>query len=227
MRRSVTCIVLVTLLYCQCAPRRYSGYRRIDVPIVISDVVGEVVDVEERSKYELFNGIDDFEQARFYAIEEGGLCIEVQSIHYTMVSVNRDPQMHMILKEYIEEFEWIQSSKESFERKWDIVDYDALGFPITRTEVARFSNLLVNCSCMLASAGTVAGIFWLGALGVLWGSIFSYDYEEQEERAENLFLIGIGAGIVAGGLTGLVLGSFDKNKGVDIIKESRVPRIVE
>jgi hypothetical protein len=227
MRRSVTCIVLIALLYSQCAPRRYGGYRRIDVPIIISDVVGEIVDAEERSKYDLFKGIDDFEQARFYAIEEGGLCAEIQTAHYTMVSVFRESQMRIMLKEYIEKYESMQTSRELLETKYDIVDYDALGFPITRAEVARFSNLLMNCGCILASAGAVAGIFWLGAVGVLWSSIFSPNWEEEEERAENLFVIGIGAGIVAGGLTGLIVGAFDKNKGVDIIKASRMPRVVK
>ena len=226
MRRSVTCIVIVTLFYSQCAPRRYAGYRRIDVPIVISDVVGEVVDAEERSKYDLFKGVDDFEQARFYAIEEGGLCTEIQTAHYTMVSVIREPQMRTILKQYIEEYEWIETSKELFERKYDIVDYDMLGFPITRAEVSRFSNLLMNCGCVLASAGTVAGIFWLAGVGVLWSSIFSPNWEEEEEKAENLFIIGTGAGILAGVLAGLLTGAFDKNRGVNIIKESRMPSVV-
>ncbi|UCD05303.1 MAG: hypothetical protein JSV98_09335 [candidate division WOR-3 bacterium] len=226
MRRSVTCIVLITLLYSQCAPRSYGGYKRIDVPIVITDVIGEIVDAEERSKYDIFKGIDDFEQARFYAIEEGGLCAEIQTAHHTMVSVIREPQMRTMLKQYIEEYEWIQTAKELFERKYDIVDYDMLGFPITRSEVSRFSNLLMNCGCILASAGTVAGIFWLAALGVLWSSIFSPDWEEEEERAENLLVIGAGAGLLAGVLAGLLTGAFDKNKGVNIIRESRMPRVV-
>jgi hypothetical protein len=197
------------------------------VPIIISNVVGEVIEAEERAKYDLFKGIDDFEQARFYAIEEGGLCVEIQTTHYTMVSVNREPQMRVILKEYIEEYEWIQSAKEEFEIRWQIVDYDALGFPITGEEVSRFSNPIVGCGGAFAAATVVAGIFWLAALGQLFQSIWATDYEEHEDKANNLFIIGIGAGILAGGLTGLLMTASNKRKALDIIKESRMPRVVE
>jgi len=226
MRRSVTCILLIAFLYCQCAPRRYSGYRRIDVPIVISDVVGEVVDAEERSKYGLFKNVDDFEQAWFYAIEEGGLCAEIQTAHHTLVSVIREPQMRIMLKQYIEEYEWVQSAKELFERKWQIVDYDTLGLPITHAEVSRFSNPLTSCGCVLASAGVVTGVFWLAALSQLM-----YDFpwgpdEEHEENAQSLFVIGIGAGIIAGGLTALLKGTSDRTTAFKIIKESRMPSVI-
>jgi len=227
MRRSVTCIVLIVFFYCQCAPRRYAGYRRIDVPIVISDVVGEIFDAEERSKYDLFRGVNDFEQARFYAIEEGGLCAEIQTVHYKMISVNRDPQMHMILKEYIEEYEWIKKAREQFETRWQIVDYDVLGFPITHGEVSRFTAVFRNCGCMLASAVTVTGIFWLAALVQLLQTTYVINYEEYEDRAQNLFIIGIGAGLLTGALTGLLIGASEKSKALDIIKESRMPRAVE
>ncbi len=226
MRRSVTYVLLIVFLYSQCAPRRYVGYRRINVPIVISDVVGEVIDAEERSQYALFQGIDDFEQARFYAIEEGGLCAEIQTTYHTLVSVNREPQMFMILKEYIEESEWVQSSEELFDRKWQIVDHDVLGFPITQQEVARFSSPMANCGCMLGAAGVVTGVFWFAALLALF-PIVTYDWEEQSESSEKLFIIGGLAGIVAGGLTGLIVSSVNKRKALDTIKESRMPRVIK
>jgi hypothetical protein len=226
MRRVVTLIVLIAFLYCQCAPRYYAGYHKIDAPIIISDVVGEVIDAEERSRYALFQGIDDFEQARFYAIEEGGLCAEIQTALYTMVSVNREPQMHMILKEYFEEYEWVQSSKEHFERKWQIVDNDVLGFPITQGEVSRFSNPMAACGFILGTAGLVTGVFWIAALFALF-PIYTYDWEEQSKTSEKLFIIGGVAGVVAGGLTGFIVNSVNKRKALDTIRESRMPRVVD
>ena len=223
MRRSVTCIVLLVLLYSQCSPRHYSRYSRIDVPIAISNVVGDVIDAEERAQYGLFKGIEDFEQARFYAIEEGGLCAEIQTTSSTLVAVQREPQMRFILKDYIENYESIQASNKTFEKERKIIDYDALGFPITRDEFAAVRSY--SC-CIIGAAGFGIVSFGLSAL-IAWGYGLDHLYDDQDDVNTVCFLIAIGgtvAGLITGGLLGRVL---DKGRAMDAIHESRMPRLVQ
>jgi hypothetical protein len=185
MRRAATCIILIVFLYCQCAPRHHTLYRKLDVPVIISEVVGETIDVEERDQYDLFQGVDDFEQAIFYPIARGGLVAEIKTKAYMLTTVYPETDMHMILREYIEEYEWIQSYKEVFERKWQIVDYDALGFPITKDQVAGYVGPMAGCGCGLASAAATLAVFSGMALGM--------DYDV----APVVFAIGVGASLIA------------------------------
>ena len=223
MRRSLTCIVLIAFLYCQCSPRYYSGYGKIEVPIILSDVVGEVIDAEERIRYDLFKGIEDFEQARFYPIEEGGLCAEIQTTNYTLVAVNREPQMRFILKDYIENYESIQSLKRAFETKWKIIDYDTLGFPITKNE---FAAVRSNSCCIAGATGFGLVSFGLAAL-FAWGYGLAHEYDDQGDVWNTAVLITVG-GTVAGLITGGLLGrKIDKDGAIEAIKESRMPRVVD
>jgi hypothetical protein len=217
MRRSVICIVLIALLYCQCSPRYYSGYNRINVPITISDVVGEVIDTEERERYDLFKGIEDFEQAQFYPIAEGGLCAEIQTTNSTLVAVQREPQMRFILKDYIENYESARSLKRAFETKWKIIDYDALGFPITESELASTRSN----SCCFVGAGFGSGALGVAAL-IAWARIS--DFESDLGPYVFAGMIGILAGLISGGLVGRKV---DKDRAMDAIHESRTPRLVD
>ena len=74
MKRTVAVVVLIVWL-ASCAPklftREYHQYER-GYAIIISERVGEKVDVEERVHFGLLKGIDDFESAGFYDIEGGG-----------------------------------------------------------------------------------------------------------------------------------------------------------
>jgi len=223
MRRSVSCILLIVLLYCHCSPRHYSGYSKIDVPITVSDVVGEVIDAEERTKYDLFNGIEDFEQARFYPIAEGGLCAEIQTTNYTLVAVQHEPQMRFILKDYIENYESILSLKRAFETKWSIIDYDALGFPITEKE---FAAIRSNGCCLICATGFGVITFGLMALFSL-GYAFEHENDDQGDVWNTVVLATLG-GTFAGLITGSLLGrKIDSDRAMEAIKESRMPRVVD
>ena len=217
MRRSVTCIVLIALLYCQCAPRYYSGYSKITLPIIISEVVGDVVDADERNHYGLFKGIDDFEEARFYAIEEGGLYAEIQTTNNTLAVVLRERQMRLILKDYIDNYEFIQSAKRTFEKEWKIVDYDTLGFPITRNEVVAVRSQ----GCCIAGA-TGFGLVSLG-LSALSGWGYAMNHDASFGAWVMMMVGGTTAGLIAGGLLG---GIIDRDRAIDVIREARKPRQV-
>ncbi len=227
MRRPVICILLMALLYCQCSPRHYSGYRKVDVPITISDVVGEVIDADERTKYELFKGIDDFERARFYPIEEGGLCAEIQTTNNTLIAVSREPQMRFILKDYIENYESIQSLKRAFEEKWSIVDYDTLGQPITAREVQMNMPLKRSRRGQLTVAGAAAGC--LGSCLIVGAPSLALDVPTDYDNSEDIRRILIAGGAAAlGGVSGWFIGRrFDKINALKKIKEMRQPRLVE
>ncbi len=229
MRKVIVYVVLIVFLYCQCTPRQYTGYRRIGNPVVISEVVGEVIDLEERNRYDLFHGIDDFETATFYAIKGGGLVAEIQTRYQKLAAVNRDSQSYLILREYLDNYEWIQNSRELFERKWKIVDYDVLGFPITQNEISRFSSPAASCGCILGATALVTGIFWFSAFLALFSDDWLLDpnHEENEDRASTLFLIGIPAGIVAGGLAALLANMVNKERALEKIIDSRMPQIIE
>ena len=227
MRRSVICILLIAFLYCQCSPRYYSGYSKINVPLTISDVVGEVIDADERTKYELFKGIDDFEQARFYPILEGGLCAEIQTTNYTLVAVNHEPQMRFILKDYFENYESIQSLKRAFEEKWSIVDYDTLGQPITAREVQMNMPLKRSRGGQLTFAGAAAGC--LGSCLIVGAPSLALDVPTDYDNSEDKRRILIAGGAAAlGGVSGWFIGRrFDRINALKKIKEMRQPRLVE
>ncbi len=232
MRRMVTFVVLLVFLYFQCAPRQYAGYRRIGDPIIISARVGEVIDLEERNNYDLFQGIDDFQSATLYSIQGGGLVTEIETRDQKLVAVNRDSNMHMILKEYIENHDWVQNQRGLFERKWKIIDYDMMGFPITKHEVAAISNPSASLGCGLGSAALILGIFSFVSLITL---LKSTDYwlidpgreQQLEEEAKTTFIVGVGAAIGIGILVGALTNAQNTRRAMDIIKESRVPRVVE
>lgn len=222
MRRFVTWAVLIAFLYCQCSPRHYSGYSRIEIPITVSDVVGEVIDAEERNQYGLFKGIENFEQARFYPIAEDGLCTEIQTTNYTLVAVQHEPQMRFILKDYIENYESIQSLNRTFETKWKIIDYDTLGFPITESE---FASIRSHGCCIIGAAGfgvIAFGLMALLSLGYAW----EHQYDDQGDVWNTAVLTTL-SGTFAGFITGSLLGrKIDSDRAMEVIKESRMPKLV-
>jgi len=232
MKRIVTFVVLLALIYSQCAPRQYTGYRRIGEPIIISARIGEIIDLEECNNYDLFQGIDDFQSATFYSIQGGGLVAEIQTSSNKLVAVNHDSHMHMILKEYVENHEWVQNNRDLFERKWKIEDYDVIGFPITKHEVAAISNPSASLGCALGSAAVIFGVFSIVSLFTLIGSTAYWWIDPAREQqlvkeARTVFIVGAVAAVGTGGLVGAITSAQNRRRAVEIIKESRVPRIVE
>ncbi len=220
MKKTVAFIVLVALLLnCTYTAHQYLYYERMR-PLVISNRVGETIEPNEREQFGLFHGIDDFKSATFYSISHGGYEVEIITEDFKLVAINRDFQAVAIVRDYINRYDEIQESQQSFEKKWRIADYDDLGFPITHDEVSplrrRYTPYLFGASCCLL--GYFPSLYIGGGIG------WSAGQEEGIGIAIGVLVGGLIASTVIGLLTGYII---DRNKPLKAIKEARKPRIVE
>lgn len=229
MERMVALSVLVVLLL-NCAPKlphiMYLQHVR-DYRIAISARVGETIDAEERKQFDLFHAIEEFKEATFYVISGGGYELEIVTETKRLASVNHDRDAVIILREYIEKYEEIKNDRTPWESKWEIIDYDTLGVPITKHEVGRVVDRGHAIGCGVASgcvAAPVAGI------------LLAYAAISETEGADigvgiGSMIVGFGLGAVAGLATGCVTGysvyQQDRKNVVKVIKEARKPKIVE
>ena len=139
MKRIIAIVVLVAMAL-NCASThilsqyKYTVYRQENV-VIVSEQVGEAIDVEEGQRFGLFTAIKGFKNARVYAITRGGFVIEIETESEKLVAINGDPDMVMMLGEYMDNYDKISTDPKIFENKWGIFDYDTLGIPITETEV--------------------------------------------------------------------------------------------
>ncbi|MCK4941769.1 hypothetical protein KAS45_06705, partial [candidate division WOR-3 bacterium] len=164
----------------------------------------------------------DFESAIFYSIEDGGYEVEIRTTSSIFLAVNRDPHAVEILRDYIDGYETYMSSPEAFEKKWGVVDYDKLGFAITKSEVRQHSNLTASTACATGCAASIFGVSLLVALAIadpgdIWGT-----HTPEEERNANIALgIGIVGGIVAGIFVHNWRNTINMEKALQLIKEAR------
>lgn len=219
-------VVLLLLANCTYNLRHYHKIERKDV-IVVSEHVGETIDAQEREHFGLFLGMDDFESARFYEIEGDGYDIEIFAEHQKFVAYNRNPDALLILREYIENYEVVKDSISAFEKKWGIVDYDVLGQPITKREIAMNMAPKRGYRAWLmltgATAGCVGSCLIFGAPSLQIDVPTDYDNSEDVKKG----LINLGA-TAFGGVSGWLVGSeFDRRKALTMIKEARKPRVIE
>jgi hypothetical protein len=103
--------------------------------IIIHDSIGEIIDTEERSQYDLFPGIENFREAHFCKIHGGGCKIDISTELQEYVVISRDPSTIRILQEHISTYRTPSYSRKDFEKKWKILDYDDIGLPITVIEI--------------------------------------------------------------------------------------------
>jgi hypothetical protein len=187
-------------------------------PLLISAGIGNDIDAREREQLELFPDIDGFELAIFYNIAGGGYEIRITTEYGKLVAVNRDSFATEILRDYANRHEEIQHSKKGFEEKWKIVDYDALGLPITEYELnvvasPGFGKMIGGTACCLGSFLT----------GFIIASI-SAENEIISETAGNVLLVA--GGLISTGL-GVIYGEkVLRRRAISAIKESRKPRVV-
>jgi hypothetical protein len=209
MKRLVSSFAVAVLaVNCTYSVRHYRYYETIQ-PVAISERIGETIDAEERIHYGLFPGVDEFEVATFYGIEGGGYEVEILTADSKLVGVNRDYRALIILIDYIETFREIEFSQDAFERRWGIVDYDDLGFPVTQEEVRKVNKNFVAASIpyILGAGCFLASSFIASATDVYSGTLN----------------IAIAFASVGGGY---YLGSMvNARKSLQTIKEARKPRV--
>ncbi len=219
-------LVLLVVTNCAYTLHHYHGIERNDV-IVVSERIGETIDAQERTQFGLFLGIDDFESAKFYEVEGDGYDVEIHAGQQTFVAYNRNPDALLILREYIERYEAIKDSTPTFEKRWGIVDYDALGQPITTREIEMNIPPKRNWRAGLALAGATAGC--LGSCLIFGAPSLHVDvptnYDNSEDIEKDLILLG---GTALGGVSGWLVGrELDRRKALKMIKEARKLRVVE
>jgi hypothetical protein len=235
MRKIVVITVLVTLLSCQCTSHYFIENQRTGDPFIVSARVGETINLEERDKFGLFQGIADFREAKFYSSAGGGYEVHIETETQKLIALNRSSNEFLILREYIDSYEEIQESREEFEQKWEIVDYDDLGFPITMSEANRHRGGEFSTTACLATGGLITGLSFLVALGIAmsdfhpWGSGLSPEEKERKERTATIVLIsGTALGVLLGVLVGKnIRKSISEEEALKSVKEARKPSIVE
>ncbi len=222
MKKTVVFIVAIALLSnCAHNLHHYHDYKKTR-PIVISMHVGEMIDTEEQEQFGLFPVIGDFKAATFYGIEGGGYEVEIVTASEQLIVVNRDPQAVKILQDYIERYEEIKDSREAFEEKWQVVDYDDSGLPITHVEVKKVEQGIGRIICGIGCG--FLGIVPAGIMAFLAGGGGIMQDIQDETTAYIVFIVVMAANIAAG----VGIGSnADRNNALKVIKEARKPRVVE
>ena len=257
------CIVAFTLIIsllvnCTYSAKQPSEYR-VKGAIAVSERVGEVIDADEREYFKLFSPeiyvrpvTYRYKSAMLYAIAFGGYEVRISTSNNTLVVANRDPRGIEILSDYIDNYETVLESRQAFEEKWGIIDYDPLGLPITKDEVLLTEERMSSAGKTPSSGfrAIMIGAGLGGCIGGVVGFLISdreTEYEITDPGAEGVMacfertsialavLGGSAVGMAAGGLAGAVVGAAAKKSGgpaadessiLEAIKESRQPKVV-
>jgi hypothetical protein len=225
MKRTIVLVLLVMLmLNCTYTLKQYNEYT-VSEPIIISNRVGEVIDADEREQFGLLEGIENFRSAQYFSVADGGYDVVIQTTYAKFIAYNRDPDAVQILRDYLNRYEVIHDSMTAFEKKWNIVDYDDLGQPITRNEVhmsvERVWQRYLPVTC--ATAGCIGSCLIFGAPSPAMD--VPSDYDNSEDKEKILYAVG---STVVGGVAGWLVGKeLDKRIALSKIKEARKPRVIE
>jgi hypothetical protein len=225
----VKCVVAISIqlvLLANCAPTfstlKYHEYER-EHEITFSRSVGKSIDAEQRAHFGLFVNVEGFESASFYSIDGGGYEVVIKTTEGTFVAVNRDSIAVRVLRDYINTYDTDVSWVKAFEKKWAVVAYDDLGFPITSHEVNSEKNRSLRCifgaGCGLLSV--TPAIF----LGMLMGGLTPTGGDlDKPEVAVFIAVSGIAASVAAGAAIGNKISS---HRALKAIKEARKPRVLK
>jgi hypothetical protein len=259
MKFTVAFTIMISLLAnCTYSAKQPNQYR-VKGLVVVSERVGEVIDADEREYFNLLSSeiyvrpvTYRYETAALHAIAFGGYEVRISTANNTLVVVNRDTRGIEILRDYIDNYETVVESRQAFEEKWGIIDYDPLGQPITKDEMLlteeRMSSVWKSPSSTFRSI--MIGASLGGCVGGVVGFLLSdreTEYEITDPGAEGVLacfertsialavLGGSAVGMAGGGLAGAGVGAAAKeSRGpaaeeasiLEAIKESRQPRVM-
>jgi hypothetical protein len=225
MKRMIALVVLVVLtLNCTYSLKQYNTYTESS-PITISDRVGDVIDAEERARFGLLAGIENFEAAQYFGFADGGYDVVIQTTKTRLIAYNRDPDAVQILRDYLNRYDVIRDSMTVFENKWSIVDYDNLGQPITERELGMSVQRIWQryLPAIGITAGCIGSCLLFGAPDIAWD--VPTDYEGSDDNDEILLTSGL---VLGGYVSGWLIGKdLDKRIALSKIKEARKPRVIE
>lgn len=217
MKRLMIVLVLIGLVAsCAYAPKRYNTYEK-GRAVTVSHRVGVLIEAQEREQFDLLRGIQDFKTAKYYAIHGGGYIVEIVTTSEMFLAVNRDTLAVSVLRDYINRYEEVLDSRDDFEAKWQIVDYDDPGQPITRHEIGQESSaMLFGAACCLGG-GIASGLL---------GYLMTYSLVSGSSIVPMVAVTAAGA--LSSGAIGLMYGSrFNEGRVLRKIKEARKPRLAE
>ena len=261
MKRSVeVAILLCYVMYCvPYAGKREPAHIRQN-PIVVSERVGDVIDSEEREYFNLFHPEIYIRPLTYQYISatvtpkyNGGYAVHISTTQGILYIENRDPHGLEIFADYIDNYETIGETREIFEEKWDIIDYDDMYLPITKHERDNVSHEIAAGQMALQGPSNIGigGCIGLGVGGILsYGLIKALSLGSVEDESSPLYeamvilewtaIMAIGAtGLFAGAVTGAALGTASSTVPVTIesdhghetaisaIKEQRRPVLIE
>ena len=230
MRRIASTIVLFIFgINCTYSFRYYDDYKK-GQPIVVSERVGDTIDAVEGEQFVLFQQVDDFEAATFYEIDEGGYEVSMMAGGKEFVAINRDAMAVEILRYYVDNHAEIIESRQVFEKKWGVVAYDTFGIAITKREISAYTNpggpvaLGLGCGCLSAF-----GVAMVQAM--IYFSNWEWDLfggeRDEDETAWGNAVLPLGVGAAMGIATYLWMSDNSKNKALQMIKEGRMPMVVD
>lgn len=224
MNRVVASVLLLSVLL-KCTPSlaHYRTYSRGSI-IELSDKVGDSIDAMERAEFGLFPSVEGYKEALFFNIPDGGYEIQIIAEDGRYVAVNRDPDGVEILKDYFVQYDPTYKDLSSFEKKWGVVGYDVLGFPITHQEVRQGGRS--GCS-YVTTAG--CGVVSLG-LSLLWAWGYGLAHVNDADQSavnRNCFFIVAGGTVVGVGVGYLTGRLVDMSRSVRTIERARRPVRIE
>jgi hypothetical protein len=199
--------------------------------VIVCEQVGDAIDADEGQRFGLLTAMEGFRSARFYAVENGGYVIEIETETEKFTARNGDPRMVVMLNEYIDDYDEINIDPAAFEIKWGILDYDTLGIPITEAEVNEgvqqsHAHARKGCTMTCATMGVMSCVVALGVMSA--GSSGTSDIDAPLAAIAGFGILG--AGLLIGVITaGSVYFTIQKDAEAIIkqIKEARKPRVIE
>jgi len=194
-------------------------------PIVVNDRVGDVVVSEERDQFSLFPAVKGFREARFYSMRDIGYELEITTETEMLVSVNHDRDAVIILRDYIDKYDEITTDRAIWESRWGVVEYDALGVPITTREV----TIVKQEHRRRAVRGGVTCCLITSLSGAALGVVIAASLQDASNEESYYPIYAIGAGLLAGLVGGVTksLSKLSDADAVEAIKESRKPSVIE
>lgn len=252
-RQLISGVFLSGILLVCCVPSSTTqkGSSDTQKEIVLSEKIGSVVDQDIRARYNLFpdlifyikdkrNDTADvrFIDARFYRLGKGGYIVRIRLDGGVYDAQNTGARAIAILQDYLASYDSMvqYGSRKKFEEKWEVIDYDVLGQPITLDEVEKYTR--VNRRMVYTGLGVMAGGMAVGGItgcaigtwtsmlsGCLGGVGGSPDPEDKTILITTLTCAGLGA--VPGAAT-MVTAQVMRKKysdAVNHIKHQRLPYV--
>lgn len=228
MRSLYGCMAVLMTLKCCTFGGTYMPLPVAPKPVLICDVVGDKIDLDESAHYGLFSNITDFVSAEFYhrppPEKRYKIVIVTQRTQY--IAYNNEPNTLSMLRDYIEHYDSIAVTQTGFEEKWQIVDYDTLGLPITQGEVNQIASMSPNAKGACLSSAMGFGCLFGCLMGGesksdTWLSDWDLDWVEDAALGS---VIGMSLGALGAVVLIKTIEEGNRSKALLSIKEMRKPQ---